>query len=129
MNKKLFVSAGIVERNGKILIAKRKKGKCLEPFWEFPGGKLEEGETIKECLKRELLEELNIKVKVKDFLCSTEFNCNEKNIKLMAYTADYIEGKIQLNDHDDVKWVEKQDLNNFEFVKADKVIVEKLLQK
>ena len=61
------VSAGIVCRNGKILICQRPKGKSLAGFWEFPGGKLEEGESLQDCLKRELKEELDIEVAVGDF--------------------------------------------------------------
>lgn len=123
-----LVSAGIIEKNGKILIAKRKEGKCLEPFWEFPGGKLEENETIQECLKREIKEELEINIEVGDFVCSCEFFCGEKKIKLMAYKAKYLSGEIKLNDHQEAKWIDLKEINDYEFVRADKKIVEKLLQ-
>jgi 8-oxo-dGTP diphosphatase len=121
------VSAGVIEKNNKILIAKRKKGKCLEALWEFPGGKLEENETIQECLKREIKEELDIEIKVGKFLCKTEFFCTDKKIVLMTFMAEYISGILILNDHDDAKWVSLNELNNYEFVRADKEIVKALL--
>ena len=58
------IAAGIICHDGKVLIGQRKKGKDLEFFWELPGGKLEEGETLEECLKRELIKELDLKIEV-----------------------------------------------------------------
>ena len=124
----LLVSAGIVRKDGKILIAKRKKGKYLEPLWEFPGGKIENNETPEACLKRELLEELDIVTNVEDFVCETTFKCGDKTIKLLAYNAEYVSGELQLRDHDDARWVEVEELKNYEFVRADVAIVDKILK-
>lgn len=124
----LLVSAGIIEKDGKILIAKRRKGKCLEPLWEFPGGKLEEGETPQECLRRELMEELNIDTSIGEYFCSTSFYCGDKFIKLLAYKVRYVSGEMQMNDHDDIQWVSLNELKDFEFVRADTTIVKKLLE-
>ena len=62
-----IVSAGLIMYQNKLLIAQRKRGKSLEYKWEFPGGKLEEGESLEECLHRELMEEFHMDSKVKDF--------------------------------------------------------------
>ena len=124
----LKVTAGVIEKDGKFLIAKRKSGKCIGTLWEFPGGKLEEGETLEECLKRELMEELNIEVKVDRYLCSSFFSCGDKDIELMAYLASYISGELKLLDHDDVRWAAHSEFKDYEFVEPDKVIVRRLLE-
>jgi len=123
-----IVTAGILEKNGKIFIAKRKKGKCLKDKWEFPGGKLENGETPEECLKRELFEELNIQIKVEKYFCSSFFKCGEVEIELQAYLVSYLSGEIKIVDHDDFKWIKPSEMLDFEFVEPDIVIVNKLLQ-
>lgn len=125
MNK---VTAGIIEKDGKFLIAKRKTGKCIGKLWEFPGGKLEEGETLEECLKRELMEELNIEIKIKKYLCSSHFDCENRKIELLAYMVSYISGELKLVDHDDIKWVDPSEFKDFEFVEPDKIIVQKILE-
>lgn len=129
MNKKLIVTAGIIEHNNKILIGKRKDGKCLEALWEFPGGKLEDNESAKECLKRELKEELNIDTLIGDYIGSTSFKCGEKHIDLLAFKAKYLSGEIQMNCHQELKWVKKSELKDIDFVKADIEIVKILLEK
>lgn len=122
------VTAGIIEKDGKFLIAKRKTGKCIGAKWEFPGGKLEVGETLKECLKRELKEELNIDVEVKEFFASSCFSCDDRNIELLAYRVLYLSGDIQLNDHEEIKWVNPGELMSYEFTIPDVPIVEKLTE-
>ncbi len=76
---KKLIAAAIIEKDGKVLIAKRAKKDALCGTWEFPGGKLEEGETLEECLKRELYEELGIHAEIGDYFCTSTFcssSCN-----------------------------------------------------
>lgn len=122
----LIVTAGIIEKNGQYLIAKRKDGVCLGCNWEFPGGKLDPGETPEECLKRELFEELSIETSIGDFVCSTEFCCGEKKITLLAYKVVYLSGEIKIVDHEEFKWVTLEEMRDYDFVKADLAIVDKL---
>lgn len=122
------VTAGIIEKDGKVLIAKRKTGKCIGAKWEFPGGKLEDGETLEECLKRELEEELSIEVEVGDFVASSSFTCDNRKIELIAYRVKYLSGDVVLIDHEEVKWVKPSELKNYEFTLPDVPIVEKLLE-
>lgn len=124
----LLVTAGVIEKNGKVLIAKRKDGKCLGNNWEFPGGKLDPGETPQECLKRELLEELNIETEIEEFICSSEFTCGEKSIKLLAYRVSYVSGEIKIVDHEEYRWVTPAQFKDYNFVKADVNVVDRLLQ-
>ena len=121
------VTAGVIEKDGKILIAKRKAGKCIGANWEFPGGKLEEGETLEECLKRELKEELDIEVEVKDYIASSFFSCNDLEIELIAYRVKYLSGELKLVDHEEVKWISPDELSKYEFTLPDIPIVEKVL--
>ena len=87
------VTAAVIERNGKILIAKRKRSQKLGGKWEFPGGKLEPGETPEECLKRELLEELGIEAVIDHYLCANTFAYRHLTIKLLAYRVSRFSGK------------------------------------
>ncbi|OGI01240.1 MAG: hypothetical protein A2Y25_01775 [Candidatus Melainabacteria bacterium GWF2_37_15] len=122
------VTAGIIEKDGKVLIARRKSGKCIGAKWEFPGGKLEVGETLEECLKRELKEELDVEVKVGEFVASSKFICKNREIELVAFRVAYISGDIVLIDHDEVQWVKPSELRNYEFTLPDVPIVEKFLE-
>lgn len=121
------VIAAILEKDGKMLIAKRKKGSTLGGKWEFPGGKLEPGETPQDCLKRELKEEFDIETEIGDFFWSGKFKYNFIPIELLVYKARYISGELKLSEHDDMKWVSRGELNGYDFLDADKPVVRKLL--
>ena len=122
----LQVTAGIIHRNEKILIARRKPGMDLEGLWEFPGGKMEQNETPEACLIREIREELGIDIKVLDHIMDSLFQYPGKSICLLVFNAEYLDGQIVLIDHDKVEWIGLNELNVFEFAPADKAIVDKL---
>ena len=113
------VTAGIIESDNKILIARRKEGKHLSGFWEFPGGKIEEGESPESCLKRELSEELGIDVLVGVFFMDNIYKYAEKTILLKSYRCKIASGDITLNDHDKIEWVTTLNMNNYKFAPAD----------
>jgi 8-oxo-dGTP diphosphatase len=71
MSERKKVTAAVIFKNGKVLVAQRSPESSLPNKWEFPGGKMEENETPEDCLKREIQEELNIDIKVKEYLCSS----------------------------------------------------------
>ena len=119
INMAYQVTAAIIRKGAKILIARRAPNKHLAGFWEFPGGKIEEGETPQECLKRELEEELGIVVSVGTFFMENEHHYEDKIILLKAYECDHISGDIILNDHDQIEWVETAEFVNFKFAPAD----------
>lgn len=122
------VTAAVIERNGHILIAKRKQGKRHVGNWEFPGGTLEEGETYEQCLKRELQEELAITSEIGDLICSSEYNYTpDWTVRLLVYRATVVSGTFSLNDHDEIRWVKPEDLVHYDFPEADKPIVKKLI--
>jgi mutator protein MutT len=121
------VTAGLIESENKVLIARRKEGKHLEGLWEFPGGKIEEGESPESCLKRELYEELGIVVLVGEFFMDSIHKYAEKTILLKSYNCKIVSGDITLNDHDEIEWVTTSDIKNFRFAPADIPIVTALV--
>lgn len=115
----LQVVAGIIEKDSKILIAKRASNKDLGGLWEYAGGKVEEGESDEESLIRELKEEFEIVVEIDKFLTNNIYKYSKKTINLKAYKVRYISGEFKLNDHDEIKWVGLKDLKDYDFAPAD----------
>ncbi len=122
------VTAAILIRGDKVFIGQRKAGKRLEHLWEFPGGKLEEGETLQECLVREMREEFGIEVAIRDYFGESVIHYERESIKLIAYLVDWTAGEISVTDHQDCRWVSFDDLENYEFVPADVPFVQKLMR-
>ncbi len=122
-----IVTAGLLEKDGLVLIGKRKRGKHFAGNWEFPGGTLKEGETPEQCLKRELNEELDIEVEVGGLFCtSTASYTPEWTIKLLTYRVTLVSGTFKLRDHEEIRWVKPADLVNYDFPEADKTVIKKL---
>lgn len=122
------VVAGILENNkGEILIARKKKGKSLEGYWEFPGGKIEDGERPEETLTRELKEEMNIDVSVTEYVCESVYHYEKGTIRLIAYKGNITSGSIQLTDHDKYEWIDVHELKNYKLAPADIPIGEILI--
>lgn len=115
-----------MEKGGRILIARRKKGGRLENKWEFPGGKLEPGETAEHCLERELFEEFGVKTKVEGFIASSRPESRRASIELLAYKVHYLSGEFRLNAHEEIRWVKPEELEGFDFAEADIRIVKKI---
>lgn len=122
------VAAIIKNEGGKILIAKRNLKKSQGGLWEFPGGKIEKDETREEAIIREIKEELTIDIKVDKYLAEKVFNYPDKDINLIAIECKQIKGDIKLNEHEDIKWVNKNELRNFNFAPADKFIINAILE-
>ena len=120
------VTAAIMAKDNKIIIAKRGPNDRLANKWEFPGGKIEINETPEQCLKREMKEEFDIDVSVGEYLGSSIYHYDHISIELLAYRAYWEDGEIHLNDHDDFKWISLEQLNEFDFAPADLIFVEKL---
>jgi 8-oxo-dGTP diphosphatase len=120
------VTAAILIKDNKIIIAKRGPDDRLANKWEFPGGKIEIDETPEQCLKREMKEEFDIDVSVGEYLGSSVYKYDHIFIELLAYRTYWEDGEIDLKDHDDFKWISLEQLTEFDFAPADRVFVEKL---
>jgi len=121
--KKTHVVAAIITKNNKYFIAKRAKGKHLENMYEFPGGKLLANESHENGLKREIKEELDIEIFIKEKLGEENFKDNVINVTIHYYICSHKSGKITLKEHQDSAWVSKEDLKNYEFAEGDKDII------
>jgi mutator protein MutT len=120
----LRVLAAILEKNGRWLIAKRKKGDRFAGFWEFPGGKLEPGETPEECLARELSEELGIRVRVGKLLGTVRCSSPGLAIELTAYRVTHSDGSIRLQDHEEIRWVFPEEIAGFSLTEPDRLLLD-----
>ena len=116
------VVAGIIYKNDKFLIAQRNLNKAQGGLWEFPGGKVEKNESHENALIREIKEEFNADIKVDKFIGENIHHYPEKDIKLNFYKATLIGDKIELLEHEDYKWITKEDKDKFEFAGADKIV-------
>lgn len=121
------VIASVIRHNDKVLIAQRAKKDALYGKWEFPGGKMEEGETDHQCLQRELREEFGIEAEVGDYLCTSYFEHKETPMAMIVYWVPKYSGEMQLLDHQQVKWVTIDELSSYDFPEPDMPIIEKLM--
>ena len=125
--KIIKVVAAILQKEDKILIARKKEGKPQAGYFEFPGGKIEKGETTEERLARELMEEMNIKIDVKEYVGESIYDYgNGKVISLLGYISEIIDGEIKLSDHDRYEWVTLEEINNYKIAPADIPLIDKL---
>jgi 8-oxo-dGTP diphosphatase len=118
------VTAAVIEEGGRVLVARRKRGDRFEGRWEFPGGKVEPGETPEESLKRELREEMGIDVAVGERLCVCPFRAGEAIMELLVYRTRIVNGKIVCHDHEEVRWIEPGELGRYDLTDPDRRVVE-----
>ena len=123
--KKIEVVAGIVCRENKILATQRGYGE-FKDGWEFPGGKLEAGETRVDALKRELREELDMEVVVGDLLETVEYDYPQFHLTMHCYLCQLVKEEFVLKEHEAARWLGKNQLDEVAWLPADEGIVEKL---
>lgn len=124
-NKKL-IAAAVIEKKDKVLIAQRSKKDFLFGKWEFPGGKVEEGETLEECLKRELFEELGILATVGEYFCTSSFIVNDQSFDMCVFKVQSFKGEILLKEHLAIAWVTPDELSKYEMPEPDLPIADLL---
>jgi mutator protein MutT len=123
-NKIIDVTAAVIVKGGKVLAARRAPGKHLEGYWEFPGGKLEENESPEGCLERELTEEFSISSKVGAYIGESVYDYGEKVVRLLGYEVEHTAGDFHLVDHDELCWLEIDQLADMKWAPADIPLVE-----
>lgn len=130
MKKRINVTGAVLTNGDKVLAARRGPGKALAGFWEFPGGKIEAGETPEQSLARELEEELLCRATVGEFVTTTEHEYDFGIVILSTYFCTLLEGEPQLTEHEEIRWVPANELKDLEWAPADipavNLIVEKL---
>lgn len=117
------VAAAIIEKDGLVLAARRKPGGHMAGFWEFPGGKIEAGETPQECLVRELAEELTITALVKQKVGQSIYHYDQVSVRLLAYRVEQLAGEFELIDHDKLVWLTPDKLGQLNWAPADIALV------
>ena len=118
------VTAGLILRDGKILITRRPKGSHLEGYWEFPGGKQEENESLPSCLEREMQEELRISVRVEKYLLKVDHEYETKFISLHLFQCAWLSGTPTPIGCDEIRWVRPDELTDYQFPPPDIRILE-----
>ena len=118
-----LVSAGLIRRNGGILITKRPAGSHLSGYWEFPGGKREDGETLEECLEREIREELGTTVKAERLLCKVEHDYEGFSISLHLFLCSEPEMDPAPLGCESLAWVRPEELSRYPMPPADEKLV------
>ncbi|MCX7032041.1 MAG: (deoxy)nucleoside triphosphate pyrophosphohydrolase [Spirochaetes bacterium] len=123
------VTAAIIEEDGLVFVARRGPGRHLAGKWEFPGGKVEPGETPEQALARELAEELGIACEVGEFLCAAVYEGTEPGLELLAFRVRRTPGTIELREHVEARWVKPADLARLDLPESDRMVVERLYGK
>ncbi len=115
----VHVAAAVIRNRSKILITRRKSDEKLGGFWEFPGGKLEKGESVQDCLVREIQEELDLLIQTGRIITESLYSYPDFTVKLTAVAAAILEGRIKLRVHDRYRWVKPEDFPLYKFAPAD----------
>jgi 8-oxo-dGTP diphosphatase len=123
--KKIEVVAAIIYKEDRYLATQRGNGE-FKGLWEFPGGKIEVGESHEVALKREIYEELNLSIEVERFVCTTEFDYPSFYLKMHCYLCSSVAGEMELREHLSYRWLSTDTLNEVKWLPADKEVVREL---
>lgn len=124
----LHVTCAIIEHNNKILICQRSERMKLPLKWEFPGGKVETGESKEDCLKREIREELGLEIEVGSALTPVEHHYPEFSLCLYPFACKWRGGSLAIAEHAQAIWVDKSELQNYDWAEADVPVVNEIMQ-
>lgn len=117
------VSCALIIQDERVLIAQNSPASDHPFQWEFPGGKIRKNESAKDCIVREINEELEWIIEVRQELTPVEFDYGAKQIRLFPFVCNIVKGKLQLNDHVDIKWVSMTELFKTDLAAADKKLI------
>ena len=123
--KQIEVVAAIIRKGDKIFATQRGYGD-FKDWWEFPGGKMEAGETLEEALKREIREELSTEISVDEFLCTVEYDYPAFHLTMHCYLCSLLTEALHLNEHKAAQWLVKEELDSVKWLPADVKVVERI---
>jgi mutator protein MutT len=123
MLKAIDVAAALIFHNDKLLITQRRPDDHLPNLWEFPGGKIEPGESFQQCLVREIREELGVEISVGELVEDLTHTYPEKTVRLCFFKCALISGIAQAIHVQDLRWVTREELGQFEFPAADAKLI------
>ena len=123
--KHIVVVAAIIVRDGRIFATQRGYGDWKD-WWEFPGGKVEPGESPEDALKREIREELATEIEVDELLTTVEYDYPKFHLTMHCYLCTIISGDLSLLEHEDARWLALDELDCVKWLPADKDVIEKL---
>ncbi len=119
------VAAIIHDAQGRIFATQRGYGEWKD-WWEFPGGKVEAGESPEEALKRERREELSTEICIERFLCTVEYDYPQFHLTMHCYICSLLTEALHLNEHEDARWLTTDELDSVKWLPADVMVIEKL---
>ena len=123
--KTINVVAAVIKNEDKIFATQRGYGD-FKGGWEFPGGKIEEGETPQQALAREIKEELDTTIRVGDLIDTVEYDYPTFHLSMKCYWCEIESGELVLKEHEAARWLDKENLNSVEWLPADLGLVEKI---
>ena len=126
MKKITQVVAALIRDGDKFMIFQRPATKTRAYQWEFVGGKVEEGETLEEGLVRECIEEIGVKIKVGDVFMEVDHTYPDIDIHLTLFNAEIEEGEVEIIEHNDIRCITPDEIDNYKFCPADDEIIKKI---
>ena len=123
--KTIRVVAAVIRKDDKIFATQRGYGE-LKGGWEFPGGKIEEGETPQEVLKREIEEELDTEISVGELIDTIEYDYPTFHLSMDCFWCEIVEGKLVLKEHEAARWLDRKTMDDVEWLPADVTLVGKI---
>jgi len=123
--KRIEVVAAVISRDEKYFATQRGYGE-FKDYWEFPGGKMEPGESREQALRREIMEELDTEIRVEDFLMTVDYDYPAFHLTMHCFLCTVVSGRLELKEHESAMWLVPQDLRTVNWLPSDEAVVEKL---
>ena len=123
--KRIEVVAAVISRDGKYFATQRGYGE-FKDYWEFPGGKMEPGESREQALRREIMEELDTEIRVEDFLMTVDYDYPAFHLTMHCFLCTVVSGRLELKEHESAMWLVPQDLRTVNWLASDEAEAEKL---
>ena len=123
--KTVKVVAAVIRDGNKIFASARGYGE-FKGLWEFPGGKIESGETPQQALKREIIEELEVEIKVNDLIDTIEYDYPDFHLSMDCFWCELVKGDFKLKEHEAAKWLDASTIDGVDWLPADVILIEKV---